>query len=570
MELALDANGALNVDSFYKPLEKQQLLHVNPAKNLLGIGGNYSGKSLFLIGEAMYNVLEYPGANVLLLRKDFPQLEKGLILDFKNTVPKELFRYNDQKHIATFHNDSKIFFGHLKNGSEKDLAQYLSAAFVFIGVDELGQFSYAAYDFLGSRNRVNKGCQPNEQGLMPYCRMGGATNPMGPGYGWIKKLWIEKKPVSQLGDTKKIDGKFFSIVTDRGMLQQPEFLKLVRWIGDEPWICVYDPNDFFYVHSTILDNPFAAQRDPKAIDRLMKLAPALRQKALYGDLESVAGEYFSTFSYERNVLSLPRDADKIKFEPWQPVWIGFDWGLAHCSAIYWFTRAQVKGIDDKWRNCVVTLREMVVNEDAYKADRISRSRAEDWDYKQYLCSEIFERTPGPETGQKYEDSERGRLKFIFFSPERFSHTEDVAHTVAGDMSRILRGLGLPMCSEATDARVDGAQLMHDLLDSGEWVILDTCEILISAIETRVHNPDKLEDVLKTADDLDDAYDGARYGLTSMLREKGKPASVKLAEKLATIPDYTSRMVYAFVQKNKAEERKKPIKTRIVPAWRKGK
>ena len=68
MELALDANGALNVDSFYKPLEKQQLLHVNPAKNLLGIGGNYSGKSLFLIGEAMYNVLEYPGANVLLLR----------------------------------------------------------------------------------------------------------------------------------------------------------------------------------------------------------------------------------------------------------------------------------------------------------------------------------------------------------------------------------------------------------------------------------------------------------------------------------------------------------------------
>ena len=91
-------------------------------------------------------------------------------------------------------------------------------------------------------------------------------------------------------------------------------------------------------------------------------------------------------------------------------------------------------------------------------------------------------------------------------------------------------------------------------------------MLINAIQTRVRNEVKLEDVLKTEDDLDDAYDAARYGLLSMLKEKGKPEDVKLAEKLSTIEDPTARMIYAFKHRADEEKKSQPIRTKVVPRW----
>ena len=243
-QLVLDEDGALDLASIYRPYPKQNELHASPATYLLAVGGAGSGKSAFLLGEAIYTCLEFPGADCLLLRRDFKELDKGLILDFKRTVPKELYRYNDQKHTVTFPNvngaaDSHIFFGYLLNGSEKTLSQYLSSAFVFIGIDEIGQFSYNAFSFLQWRNRINKGCTPNVNGEWPIPRMGGATNPLGPGWGWAKQMWVEHKPVSQLGQVEKGKGK------DKKYYQTTNGKREV----------VYDPDEYVYVHSTVLDNP---------------------------------------------------------------------------------------------------------------------------------------------------------------------------------------------------------------------------------------------------------------------------------------------------------------------------
>lgn len=535
-----ESDGAVEIDSFYQPFPKQWELHTNPAKCLLAIGGWGSGKSSFLLGEAIYVMTEFPGADVLLLRRDYPELEKGLIHDFKGMVPEPMYDYNESKHIATWYNGSKLFFGHLQNASERTLSQYLSSAFVFIGIDELGQFSYEAWSFLYGRARINRGCEANPvHRLMPQPRIAGATNPLGPGYGWIKKMWIDHQPVSQMGDSHKgRDGRFYQLEGGRE-------------------ICIYDPKEYAYTHSTILDNPVQLQKDPEYISKLEKLAPALRQKALYGDLHAVAGNYFSNFSHERNVRSLPRDRERIRFEPWQPIWLGFDWGLAHHTAIYWNVRAQILGIDNKWRSGVVTLREMVVNEHDYQNDRARGHHADDWNYKQYICREVLRRTP---------EEERPKLKHIFLSPERFKRIDETSHTVAGELTQIFRSIGLPQCSEANDAREDGAVLMYNLIDSGEWVILDSCPTLISAIETRVRDDKRLEDVLKTEDELDDAYDAQRYGLLSMLKEKGKPESVKLAEKLDTIADPTARMLYAFQHRLDEEKRGQPIQPKFAPRW----
>ena len=507
----------LDTDSFYAPYPKQEALHTSPATNLLGIGGNGSGKSAFLLGEAIYICLEFPGADCLLVRKNWKELEKGLILDLKNTLPPSLYRYNDQKHVVYFPgNGSHIFFGHCRTGNERDLAQYLSSAFVFIGIDELGQFSYNAYDFLRSRNRINKGCKQNKNGEWPVPRMGSATNPLGPGYGWIKKLWIDHKPVTQMGETIEIRGKFYNEVK-----------------GEK--VCAYDPEEFFYQHSTVKDNPAQLEKDPLYLDKLMKLAPALRNKAMYGDLDSMAGQYFSNFSLDRHVMNFERDRELYEFQDWQPRWMGGDWGLAHFSAMYWCTQARFRwSKESAWKTKIAVYRELVVNEKGIDE----------------LCSMMDELTP---------HRERAMIKDFYLSPERFARDDDpdFKMTVAARMGKILRGLSyhngekvvpspLPEPREATDRRVDGAQFIYDKLEKDEIVIFDNCPGLINALEVVVRDdPNNLEDVKKTDSQEDDCYDGGRYAIVSPFKPRAKPKEVVYQEHLAAIEDPMAARMFSY-------------------------
>jgi len=498
--------GRLETDGFYKPWPKQRALHTSPATNLLGIGGNGSGKSAFLLGEAIYICLEFPGADCLLVRKNWKELEKGLILDLKNTLPASLYRYNDQKHVVYFPgNGSHIFFGHCRTGNERDLAQYLSSAFVFIGIDELGQFSYNAYDFLRSRNRINKGCKPNKNGQWPIPRMGSATNPLGPGYGWIKKLWIDCKPVPQMGETTQVGDKFYNKAN-----------------GED--VCCYDPAEFFYQHSTVRDNPAQLEKDPQYLDKLMKLAPALRNKALYGDLNSMAGAYFSNFSLDRHVMNFERDAELFEFQTWQPRWMGGDWGLAHFSAIYWCTQARFRwSKESPWKTKIAVYRELVVNEKG----------------SDELCRLMNEATP---------QSERAMLKSFYLSPDRFMRDDDpdFRMTVAARMGKMLSGFGLPEPEEANDRRVDGAQFIYDKLEKDELIIFDCCPAAINALEVVVRDdPNNLEDVKKTDGQEDDAYDGVRYAIVSPFKPRAKPQEIIYQERLAEIQDPMAARMYSY-------------------------
>lgn len=759
----------LDTASFYNPWPKQNELHTSPAIDLLAIGGNGSGKSAFLLGEAIFCAIEFPGSDCLLLRKNYPELEKGLILDLKNTVPAGLYRYNDSKHIATWPNGSHTFFGHCvakgtlittinglipvekvkagefvltrhgyhrvkwsgqtgvkpvirlgplrvtaehriflrngwticqkafipgsevlihkssysaacrtfvireqndaliastsrdgetaskprfmsrcgraltdlfrqvtkyitrtstqittipriskpsrqtntvpamppeqdgfaflstshlcvdaaaklesaglanggiaapvavmpvydlevenqheffadgilvhncKSGSEKDLAKYLSSAFVFIGIDEIGQFSYDAFSFMGSRNRINKGCRPNVNGEWPVPRMGGATNPMGPGYGWIKKLWIEKKPVSQMGkDIEEHEGRWYSPITDKKMLALEEIRKRVTIINGEPYICVYDPADYAYVHSTVVDNPAQLEKDPDYINKLMKLAPALRAKALYGDLKSIAGTYFSNFTQDRHVLKLPDDNELIEWQSWQPRWIGIDWGLAHWSAVFWATKARVrKFIGAPWRQVTVIYRELIENEKSFDE----------------LAQLIVEKTA---------DNERATLKHIYLSPERFARSgeRDPSKTIGVQMGLYLKERKFPMCEIANDRRVDGAVYMYNAIENDELIILDSCPGLIGTLEVVTRDEDNPEDVLKVDGAIeDDIYDGCRYAVLSEAKPRPKTPEVEYHERLERIQDPMAQRMFSLQHHMAKKNRFKPVKPRFRP------
>ncbi len=234
--------------------------------------------------------LENPGANTLVLRRTFAELEQSLLLYFRRDIPREYYSsFNETKHVVTWRNGSTTRFGYCQ--SENDVYQYQGAEYLFIGVDELTLFTLRQWQFLTSRNRCPV------PGTFPC--MAGATNPGNIGHTWVKALWIDKQPAA-------------------GM-ENPE---------------LYDPSDYDFVPARLADNPIYAG-DDNYRKSLNALPSELRRAFLDGDWDVFAGQYFDRFDVSRHVLR----AEEVDWKPWWPRWISIDWGFEHPAAAYWHTSA---------------------------------------------------------------------------------------------------------------------------------------------------------------------------------------------------------------------------------------
>jgi len=269
----------------YCAFSKQREFHECGAKYRLFGGAAGPGKSKALLMEAIAQATETPGANTLLLRRTFPELEGSLLLYFRRDVPRECYRsFNEAKHTVTWHNGSTTRFGYSQ--SENDIYQYQSSEFLFIGIDELTHFTLRQWQFLTSRNRCPvAGARP--------C-MAGATNPGNIGHAWVKSLFIDKQPAA----------------------------------GMEPR--EYDANDYAFIPARVTDNPIYAN-DSGYLKTLQQLPDFYRRAFLDGDWSVFAGQYFSNFDPSQSVIR----AEQIGAETWWPRWISIDWGFEHPAAVYW-------------------------------------------------------------------------------------------------------------------------------------------------------------------------------------------------------------------------------------------
>ena len=201
-----DALEKLKIALGYHPFPKQREFHASPAKYRLFGGAAGPGKSKALLMEAILQAHENPGANTLLLRRTFPELEQSLLLYFRRDVPRELYRvFNESKHVVTWRNGSTTRFGYSQ--SENDIYQYQGAEFLFIGIDELTLFTLRQWQFLTSRNRCPvRGAFPN---------MAGATNPGNIGHAWVKSLWIDRQPGARHGRPREYDAGDYAFISAR-------------------------------------------------------------------------------------------------------------------------------------------------------------------------------------------------------------------------------------------------------------------------------------------------------------------------------------------------------------------
>jgi phage terminase large subunit len=296
--------GPLRFADEYEAFPRQREFHSSLAKYRLFGGAAGPGKTKALLWETIYRAHEVAGADTLLLRRTYQELESSVLAHFRRDVPRKYYKsYNESKHLVTWHNGSTTRLGYCRN--ENDVYQYQGAEFLFIGLDELTHFTLKQWQFLTSRNRCPV---PGS-----FASMAGATNPGNIGHAWVKALWVDKVPPPGF--------------------ERPE---------------LYDPRDYDFIRARLDDNPIYAN-DSEYRRTLQALPEHLRKAFLEGDWNVFAGQYFDIFDYGRHTIR----PEEIRLEPWWPRWISIDWGFQHPSAVYWHCAM------DSGR--IVTYREFVQN-----------------------------------------------------------------------------------------------------------------------------------------------------------------------------------------------------------------
>lgn len=166
----------------HQPTPKQAAFLLLDHREALYGGAAGGGKSDALLMAALQYV-DAPGYAALLLRRTFADLAlpEALMDRSHQWLQGSDARWNDRDKTWSFPSGATLTFGYLQY--DKDKYRYQSAAFQFIGFDELTQFPEAMYLYLFSRLRRL------ENSNIPL-RMRGATNPGGIGHVWVHERFI--------------------------------------------------------------------------------------------------------------------------------------------------------------------------------------------------------------------------------------------------------------------------------------------------------------------------------------------------------------------------------------------
>lgn len=152
-------------------------------------GAAGGGKSVALLAGALQYV-DVPGYNALILRRTLQELkEPEALIDLAATWLRGTdARYNGSDFKWTFPSGATLRFGYLRGAH--DLGRYQSAAYQYVGFDELTAFEEDWYTFLFSRMRRPeksiRGKAPDGTGISEVpIRLRSASNPGGDGHEWV-------------------------------------------------------------------------------------------------------------------------------------------------------------------------------------------------------------------------------------------------------------------------------------------------------------------------------------------------------------------------------------------------
>src|SRR5262245_1809255 len=273
----------------YRMLAHQKRGHESDKPYVLLEGGRGGGKSIWLRWDAYLRCLTTPRFRAIIVRRSMPELR----LSHLNFVPYELTQlgldpraWHATDFVLRFPNGSLLHFGHAED--DATLTRYLSSEFEWLGIDEAATFTYRQFTFMCTSLRSPI------PGYVPLVRL--ATNPVGPGAAWVKKLFIDHNPTYD---------------------EAPE----------------YTPEDYQRITCNMDDNPYVNQAD---YEKKLKNLPseALRKALRYGEWV-VEGQFFSEWAETKDgrpwhvIDTLPTwRGQPIVFAPHVQIVRVVDWGYS--------------------------------------------------------------------------------------------------------------------------------------------------------------------------------------------------------------------------------------------------
>lgn len=285
--------------TIYEPLPHQREFHESTARYTLMSGGRGSGKSLAMRMEALMMAYAIPNFKALILRRTAPELKKSHLMELpfelsKMGLPKDALHVTDMV-VRMPHNHSLVQFGHVED--DQALTKWLSSQWGALFIDELTTFSYTQFTWLLTSLRTTI------PGLTPYCKAG--TNPVGPGAGFVRDLWITKAAG-----------------------QNPD-----KYPG-------YDPALYHNIHCNLDDNPYI---DETYAATFAGIPSKSIRDALRHGIWTTEGQFFEEWAEHRDgqpwhvIDELPRHhgvpIDRVKGIE---VFRAIDWGFRDPGVCLWF------------------------------------------------------------------------------------------------------------------------------------------------------------------------------------------------------------------------------------------
>lgn len=179
----------------YLPTAKQYAFLCLHQKEVFYGGAAGGGKSIALLMAAL-QYADVPGYAALILRKSYADLIlPGALMDVATDwLGGTDARWDGSAHTWSFPGGGRLVFGYLDTAQHK--YRYQSAAFQYIGFDELTQFREADYTYLFSRcrrpNNPSRGVAADGTGINKVpLRVRSASNPGGAGHEWVNGRFVD-------------------------------------------------------------------------------------------------------------------------------------------------------------------------------------------------------------------------------------------------------------------------------------------------------------------------------------------------------------------------------------------
>jgi len=262
------------VDEF-QPNPKQAEFLLAKEKYVLYGGARGGGKSFIVRRKAKILALQYPGIQILIMRRTFPELRKNHQMPLETEL-NGFAKWRDSDKAFIFPNGSRIWLGYCEN--ESDVQQYQGQEFPVIFMDEATHFTEYIFDFMKTCNRG-----PNNFPKRIYL----TANPGGIGHQFVKRLFIDR------------------------VFQGRE-----------------NPENYRFIPASVYDNKVLLDSNPEYLDNLLSLPDDMRRAQLEGDWNVFAGQYFTEWNPSLHVI------EPFVMPPSWRHYLSLDYGL-DMLACYW-------------------------------------------------------------------------------------------------------------------------------------------------------------------------------------------------------------------------------------------